>query len=82
MSQVLPHIRIPISTGDDDKPQATIQAMADTGAGLNLGKRSYHKSIHEGYPGLVLQYAALADLENSNLGLNGLSTTSVMQIVC
>ena len=48
----MPHIRIPIGS---DKPgmDATLLAMLDTGAGCNLGRKSYHLQVQQRCPDLV-----------------------------
>jgi hypothetical protein len=38
--------------------------MVDSCAGLNLGKLSCHKSIHDGHPDIVHQFAYIKDLDN------------------
>jgi hypothetical protein len=65
ITQVLPHVRLPI--GDDGK--ATLFAMIDSGAGLNLGRLQYHQSIAERCPELVQQFAFLKDSSMKEFGL-------------
>lgn len=52
---------------------------------LNLGKRSYHENIYKKYPKLVLQYAALADLQGSSSfgigGFGGSTAASITHII-
>ena len=75
VSQQLPHIRFPI--GPTASPQGALLALMDTGAGLNLGRLSYHKSIAEQRPEIVHQFAYLKDLDNLRpFGLGGVHGTS------
>lgn len=60
ISQVMPHIRLPIGI----KSEGSLFAMIDTGAGLNLGRLSYHKGIFESHPHLVATFAYIKDVEN------------------
>ena len=46
VTQSMPHIRFPVGHARE----ALVELMVDSCAGLNLGKLSYHKSIHEGHP--------------------------------
>ena len=52
LSHTIPHIRFPIGTGDPNS-DATLCAMIDSGAGCNLGRKSYHLSIYEKFPKLI-----------------------------
>ena len=52
LSHTIPHIRFPIGTGDPNN-DATLCAMIDSGAGCNLGRKSYHLSIYEKFPKLI-----------------------------
>jgi hypothetical protein len=65
ITQVLPHVRLPI--GDDGK--ATLFAMIDSGAGLNLGRLQYHQSIATKCPELVQQFTFLKDSSMKEFGL-------------
>jgi hypothetical protein len=57
MSQVLPHVRLPI--GSDGS--ASLFAMVDSGAGLNLGRLQYHLDIATKAPHLVAYFGYLRD---------------------
>lgn len=66
MSQLLPHMRFPIglaSNGDDNAPGGELCCLADTGAGLNVGRLGYHLDIYKKHPHLVRQFAYLKDCE-------------------
>jgi len=52
LSAQMPHIRIPIGSDEEGK-DATLLAMLDTGAGCNLGRKSYHLQVQERCPDLV-----------------------------
>jgi hypothetical protein len=74
MSHVLPHLRFCISppTNDESKPNGTTLALVDTGAGLNVGRLSYHQSIFQRAPHLVHDFAFLKDCEGIEpFGLGG-----------
>ena len=74
MSHVLPHIRFPVGppTNDENKPNGTTLALVDTGAGLNVGRLSYHQSIYERFPHLVHEFAFLKDCDGVEpFGLGG-----------
>lgn len=58
ISQVMPHINIPIGKS---QRAATLCCMLDSGAGLSLGRLSYHKSIYKRHPELVHQWIDLKD---------------------
>ena len=61
MSQALPHIDIPVGI---DKPGVLVlRAVFDSGAGLNVGRRSYHDNVRKSYPQLISNYI---DLEEGN----------------
>jgi hypothetical protein len=75
VSQVLPHIQMPI--GDESTPQATLLALADSGAGLNLGCLDCHQDVYEKHPHLVHQFAYLKDLDDmSPFGIGGIGADS------
>ena len=61
MSQALPHIDIPV--GMDIKSNQSLRVVFDSGAGLNVGRRSYHEGIRQNYPHLISHYI---DLEANN----------------
>ena len=65
VTQVLPHIRLPV--GNEGK--ASLFAMVDSGAGLNLGRLQYHQSIAERFPELVDQFVLLKDSTMQEFGL-------------
>ena len=74
MTHTLPHMRLPIGppTNDESKPNGTTLALVDTGAGLNVGRLSYHQSIYENHPHLVHEFAFLKDCEGVEpFGLGG-----------
>jgi hypothetical protein len=58
ISQVMPHIKIPIGKSSRS---ATLCCMVDSGAGLSLGRLSYHKSIHSRHPDLVHSWLDMKD---------------------
>ena len=63
--------------------RATILGLLDTGAGLNIGRLSYHQSITECHPELVVQFAFLKDvpgldpLQISGIGINEKDSTAL-----
>ena len=57
ISQTLPHIHLPIGQHENE---ASLLAMVDSGAGLNLGRLQYHRSIYEQQPDLVEQFMYFA----------------------
>ena len=61
MSQALPHIDIPV--GADMKSKITLRTVFDSGAGLNVGRRSYHENVKKSYPHLVITFV---DLQQGN----------------
>jgi hypothetical protein len=65
ITQVLPHIRLPV--GNEGK--ASLFAMVDSGAGLNLGRLQYHQSIAKRFPELVDQFVLLKDSSMQEFGL-------------
>jgi len=50
VSDVLPHIHLVIGSEEDS---VYLKALYDTGAGLNMGRRSYHEQIYKVRPDLV-----------------------------
>jgi hypothetical protein len=58
ISQVMPHIKIPIGKSSRS---ATLSCMVDSGAGLSLGRLSYHKSIYNRHPELVHAWLNIKD---------------------
>jgi hypothetical protein len=62
VSTNLPHIHLEIGPVRDtqDTAQGTLKAMCDTGAGLNIGNKAYHKSCRERAPHLVSRYIDFA----------------------
>lgn len=60
ISQIMPHVKLPIGT----KFEATLSAMVDTCAGLNLGRLSYYQHIAEKQPHLVQSLVFLKDVDN------------------
>ena len=60
ITQVLPHVRLPIGKVGN----SSVFAMIDSGAGLSLGRLQYHKSIYEKYPDLVEHFVYLKDADN------------------
>jgi hypothetical protein len=62
VTQSMPHVKIPIGLSKE----AMLDTMADSCAGLNLGRLSYHESIRETHPELVHQFAYIKDLEHVN----------------
>ena len=70
LSETMPHIQFPIGTGEPHN-DATLCAMIDSGAGCNLGRKSYHLSIYEKFPKLVLAVESevnQAEWQNINIG--------------
>ena len=61
ISQTLPHIHLPIGQHENE---ASLLAMVDSGAGLNLGRLQYHRSIYEQQPDLVEQFMYLYEASN------------------
>ena len=61
MSQALPHIDVPI--GLQKPPKLVLRTVFDSGAGLNVGRRSYHENVRKDLPQLV---AAFVDLQQNN----------------
>lgn len=59
ISQQMPHVRFPVG----DSNAATIYAMVDTCAGLNLGRLQYHYSIFMTSPHLVESYILIKDVD-------------------
>jgi hypothetical protein len=57
ISQQMPHIRIKVGWNND----ASLFAMIDTGAGLSLGRLSYHADIFKKRPHLVSSFVYLKD---------------------
>ena len=57
ISQMKPHINLKIGKNGE----AVLSTRIDTGAGLNLGNLSYHKSIYEQFPDLVASFAYIKD---------------------
>lgn len=57
----MPHINIPIGKSTR---AATLCCMVDSGAGLSLGRLSYHKSIYKRHPELVHMWLDLKDSTN------------------
>lgn len=53
VSELLPHIDIPMGM---NTPVFHLRTLFDTGAGLNMGRLPYHKSIHERFPDVDLAY--------------------------
>jgi hypothetical protein len=49
----LPHINLPV--GDEKDAEILMEAMIDTGAGLNLGRRQYHAEVYRLRPEIVEQ---------------------------
>lgn len=58
VSTNLPHILLKIGPLRDtqDTVGASLKVMCDTGAGLNISNKPYHKSIYKTAPGVVSQY--------------------------
>ena len=69
MSQVLPHIDIPIGT--EKTNNLMLRAVFDSGAGLNVGRRGYHENLREQYPYLVSQYLDLQKHNYDTPGIGG-----------
>jgi hypothetical protein len=68
ISQVMPHINIPIGK---TSRAATLCCMVDSGAGLSLGRLSYHKSIYNRHPELVHSWLDMkdsSDMEEFTIG--------------
>ena len=61
ISQVMPHVNIPIGKSNR---AATLSCMVDSGAGLSIGRLSYHKSIYQRHPELVHRWIELKDSAN------------------
>jgi hypothetical protein len=75
ISQVMPHINIPIGRSSR---AATICCMVDSGAGLSLGRRSYHNSIYQRHPELVHKWLDLKDSPNmEEFTIGGIDSTGV-----
>jgi hypothetical protein len=62
ISTNLPHIHLEIGPLRDSQetPQGTLKAMCDTGAGLNIGNKTYHDSCRSRAPLLVSHYVDFA----------------------
>jgi hypothetical protein len=58
ISYVMPHIQIPIGKSSRS---ATLSCMVDSGAGLSLGRLSYHKSIYNRHPEVVHSWLDMKD---------------------
>jgi hypothetical protein len=58
ISQIMPHITIPIGKSNR---AATLSCMVDSGAGLGLGRLSYHKSIYNRHPEFVHSWLNIKD---------------------
>ena len=61
ISQTLPHIHLPIGEHENE---ASLLAMVDSGAGLNLGRLQCHKSIYKQHSDLVEQFTYLNEASN------------------
>ena len=69
MSQALPHIDVPIRL--DRNQNLVLRAVFDSGAGLNVGRRTYHENIRKQYPALVAQYVDLEKEDYDTPGIGG-----------
>ena len=75
MTDALPHIKWPVGNG---KSVMWLLIMVDTGAGLNLGRKKYHRAIYEKYPELVEVYEDVGNQEpqrSEHLRLRGIDPT-------
>ena len=67
VSQIMPHARVLVGK----KGKSTLEAMIDTGAGLNLGRLHYHENISKQHPDIVHKFQWIKDmqaLEEFNIG--------------
>ena len=62
MSHLLPHMYFPIGSKKPNEDHYTLLGMVDLGAGLNLERQGYHKSIYECHPNLVEKFAYLHEV--------------------
>ena len=59
VSQIMPHARVQV--GKNGK--STLEAMVDTGAGLNLGRLYYHENIFKTHPDIVHKFQWIKDMQ-------------------
>jgi hypothetical protein len=68
ISNALPHIQLKVGSSDSD---SLLEGMFESGAGLNVGSRAYHKSVMKKNPHLVSGIHRLEDSNTPPIGLDG-----------
>ena len=72
----LPHINLPV--GDEKDAEISMEAMIDTGAGLNLGRRQYHAEVFRLRPEIVEQYEEIDNVSNmEKFGIGGIKGSDI-----
>jgi len=61
----LPRINLPI--GNEKHAEISMEAIIDTGAGLNLGRRQYHAEVYRLRPEIVEQYVEINNVSNMEM---------------
>ena len=69
ISDVLPHIHLTLGVEGNT---VLLKTLYDTGAGLNLGRRSYHEAIHQQCPHLVVAFVDFTKDNFDPLSIGGI----------
>ena len=81
VTENLPHILLPTRTnqqpplrGQSPEPDLVIEALVDTGSGLNIGYTPYWKKVHTDYPGLIKEYGEMHQENSHQFTIQGVNS--------